>query len=85
MSTACGGWKVGKLSEMATIVGGELLQPKIIPILHLRHRDSLDNSKDYPDINIIISHGELILQRRFENSSAKIMPENTILMSSRAQ
>lgn len=79
------GWKVGKLSEIGTIVGGstpskakkEYYTNKVIAWITPK---DLSNDKSK-----FISHGEIdITELGFKNSSAIKMPKGTVLYSSRA-
>ena len=81
------GWKVGKLSEMATIVGGGTPATQNHSYFCTSGTEiAWITPKDLSGYQYkFISHGETdITEEGLKNSSAKIMPENTILMSSRA-
>ncbi len=78
------GWKKVKLGEVAEIIGGGTPKTKISEywngdIPWLTPRD-LSNFK-----GVYISHGErFITKLGLENSSAKLLPPGTVLLTSRA-
>ena len=78
-------WRVGKLSEIGTIVGGSTPSKNKSEyytqngIAWITPKDLSNNKTKF------ISHGEIdITELGFENSSAVKMPEGTVLYSSRA-
>lgn len=79
------GWKVGKLSEIGTIVGGST-PSKAKKEYYTNSGIAWITPKDLSnDKSKFISHGETdITELGFENSSAIKMPKGTILYSSRA-
>ncbi|MBR1403500.1 MAG: restriction endonuclease subunit S [Treponema sp.] len=79
------GWKVGKLSEIGTIVGGST-PSKAKKEYYTNNGIAWITPKDLSnDKSKFISHGETdITELGFENSSAIKMPKGTILYSSRA-
>ena len=79
------GWRVGKLSEIGTIVGGSTPSKNKSEyytqngIAWITPKDLSNNKSKF------ISHGEIdITELGFENSSAVKMPAGTVLYSSRA-
>lgn len=79
------GWKVGKLSEIGTIVGGST-PSKAKKDYYTNNGIAWITPKDLSnDKSKFISHGETdITELGFENSSAIKMPKGTVLYSSRA-
>lgn len=79
------GWKVGKLSEIGTIVGGST-PSKAKKNYYTNNGIAWITPKDLSnDKSKFISHGETdITELGFENSSAIKMPKGTVLYSSRA-
>ena len=79
------GWKLGKLSEIGTIVGGST-PSKAKKDYYTNNGIAWITPKDLSnDKSKFISHGETdITELGFENSSAIKMPKGTILYSSRA-
>ena len=79
------GWKVGKLSEIGTIVGGST-PSKAKKEYYTKNGISWITPKDLSnDKSKFISHGETdITELGFKNSSAIKMPNGTVLYSSRA-
>ena len=78
-------WKVGKLSEIGTIVGGST-PSKAKKEFYTNRGIAWITPKDLSnDKSKFISHGETdITELGFENSSAIKMPKGTVLYSSRA-
>ena len=78
-------WKVGKLSDIGTIVGGST-PSKAKSEYYTENGISWITPKDLSnDKSKFISHGEIdITELGFENSSAIKMPAGTVLYSSRA-
>lgn len=79
------GWRIGKLSEIGTIVGGSTPSKNKSEyytqngIAWITPKDLSNNKTKF------ISHGEIdITELGFENSSAVKMPTGTVLYSSRA-
>jgi len=79
------GWKVGKLSEIGTIVGGST-PSKAKKEYYTNKGIAWITPKDLSnDKSKFISHGEIdITELGFKNSSAIKMPKGTVLYSSRA-
>lgn len=79
------GWKIGKLSEIGTIVGGST-PSKAKKDYYTNNGIAWITPKDLSnDKSKFISHGETdITELGFENSSAIKMPKGTVLYSSRA-
>ena len=79
------GWKVGKLSEIGTIVGGST-PSKARKEYYTNKGIAWITPKDLSnDKSKFISHGEIdITELGFKNSSAIKMPKGTVLYSSRA-
>lgn len=79
------GWKVGKLSEIGTIVGGST-PSKAKKEFYTNKGIAWITPKDLSnDKSKFISHGEIdITELGFKNSSAIKMPKGTVLYSSRA-
>ena len=79
------GWKVGKLSEVGTIVGGST-PSKAKKDYYTNNGIAWITPKDLSnDKSKFISHGETdITELGFENSCAIKMPKGTVLYSSRA-
>lgn len=79
------GWKVGKLSEIGTIVGGST-PSKAKKDYYTNNGIAWITPKDLSnDKSKFISHGEIdITELGFKNSSAIKMPKGTVLYSSRA-
>lgn len=78
-------WKVGKLSDIGTIVGGST-PSKVKQGYYTNNGIAWITPKDLSnDKSKFISHGEIdITELGFENSSAIKMPKGTVLYSSRA-
>lgn len=79
------GWKVGKLSEIGTIVGGST-PSKAKKEYYTNKGIAWITPKDLSNDKLkFISHGEIdITELGFKNSSAIKMPKGTVLYSSRA-
>ena len=79
------GWKMGKLSEIGTIVGGST-PSKAKSEYYAKKGIAWITPKDLSnDKSKFISHGEIdITEQGFKNCSAIKMPKGTILYSSRA-
>ncbi|MBR5784210.1 MAG: restriction endonuclease subunit S [Bacteroidales bacterium] len=79
------GWRVGKLSEIGTIVGGST-PSKAKSEYYAKKGIAWITPKDLSnDKSKFISHGEIdITEQGFKNCSAIKMPKGTILYSSRA-
>ena len=79
------GWKVGKLSDIGTIVGGST-PSKAEKEYYTNNGIAWITPKDLSnDKSKFISHGEIdITELGFKNSSAIKMPKGTVLYSSRA-
>ena len=79
------GWKVGKLSDIGTIVGGST-PSKVKKEYYTNNGIAWITPKDLSnDKSKFISHGEIdITELGFKNSSAIKMPKGTVLYSSRA-
>ena len=79
------GWKMGKLSEIGTVVGGST-PAKANQEYYTNNGIPWITPKDLSnDKSKFISHGEIdITELGFENSSAIKMPRGTVLYSSRA-
>ena len=79
------GWRIGKLSEIGTIVGGST-PSKAKSEYYAKKGIAWITPKDLSnDKSKFISHGEIdITEQGFKNCSAIKMPKGTILYSSRA-
>lgn len=78
-------WKIGTISDLGTVIGGST-PPKSKPEYYTDNGIAWITPKDLSiNKSKFISHGETdITELGLKNSSASIMPEGTVLFSSRA-